>query len=172
MEDKHNSLNPYQPHIDWRAFGISALGGGVFSLLISLLLSAVILNEPGFILRLTASQILGPEIIPVTEGNPFQVYLVGLLVHLVISAVYAILVVLVIHRWGLIVGLIGGMLIGLAIYTITIYAVSYFIPWIYTLRSWISLVSSISLGGSIGFIYELFDSYDLPFPQTKIVEAQ
>mgnify|MGYP006294664701 CR=1 FL=1 len=171
VANESNPLPPFRPHLDWRAYGIAALGGGLFTLLTGFLISAITLGEPGINLRVAASLFLGPEVIPATADSPLQVYLLGVLVHFLIAALYALLVVLVIHRWGLIVGLIGGALIGLAVYTITIYALSYFIPWIFPLRSWMATLNSLFLGGAIGVIYELFDSYDLPFPHTKSMEC-
>lgn len=46
---------------------------------------------------------------------------VGVLVHLVLSLVYALLLAFIIHRWGLVVGIVGGALFGVAIYIINYY---------------------------------------------------
>jgi len=152
------------PHLDWRAYFVAGLAAGLTTLLISLTLSAVVLGDPGLILRITASLVLGPEVIPVTEGSSPLILLTGLLLHFALSFTYALLIVLVIHRWGLVVGLIGGALIGLALYVIDIYAVSFFFPWIYPLRNWLLLLTHMILGGLVGVVYELLDEYDLPFP--------
>ncbi len=152
------------PHVDWRAYSMAGFGAGLAALLANLLLSDLVLGEPGFILRMTASLLLGPDVIPVTEGNSTLTILVGLLIHFALSFVYAFLVVLLIHRWGLLIGLVGGALAGLALYVINIYALSYFFPWIYPVRNWMLLLTHMILGGLVGVIYELLDKYDLPFP--------
>lgn len=164
-------LSPYAPHIDWRAYWISAVGGGVIALLTGLILSAVILSEPDFILRVTGSLVLGPGVIPITEGNPILITITGVLVTFLLAFAFALLVVLVIHRWGLIIGLIGGMLVGAAIYVISVYGLSYFFPWIYPVRSWMLLLTHVLFGGLVGVLYELFDNYDLPFPNTELEEV-
>lgn len=166
------SLHPVKPTIDLRAFWIAAFTGGIAALLASVLLSQIILSEPGFLLRLSASIVMGPEVVPVTEGNPAAIWIVGILVHFILSAAFALLVVLVVHRWGLIVGLLGGVLVGLAIYAINVYSISYFFPWIYPLRSWMLLAVHLVLGGFVGVVYELLDQYDLPFHQIPIEEVQ
>jgi uncharacterized membrane protein YagU involved in acid resistance len=143
---------------------MAGFGAGLAALLANLLLSDLVLGEPGFILRMTASLLLGPDVIPVTEGNSTLTILVGLLIHFALSFVYAFLVVLLIHRWGLLIGLVGGALAGLALYVINIYALSYFFPWIYPVRNWMLLLTHMILGGLVGVIYELLDKYDLPFP--------
>jgi hypothetical protein len=156
-----------RPHLDWRAFVIAAAVGGVTALIAAIALSAAALGEPSLVLRMTASLALGPDVIPVTAGKPAGILLIGLLIHLVLTFVYAFLVVLVVHRWGLVVGLVGGALVGLALYAINVYALSYIFPWIYPLRSWMLLLTHVILGAFVGVVYELLDKYDLPFPVTN-----
>jgi hypothetical protein len=156
-----------RPHLDGRAFLIAAVVGGVTALLAALVISAAVLGEPSLLLRMTASLVLGPDVIPVTAGSSAGVLIIGLLIHLGLTFVYAFLVVLVIHRWGLVVGLVGGALVGLALYAINVYALSYFFPWIYPLRSWMLLLTHMILGAFVGVVYELLDKYDLPFPATS-----
>jgi hypothetical protein len=155
------------PHLDGRAYAIAALTASVTSLVAGLLLFGIVLGDPAFLLRVDASLLIGPTVIPVTAGNPPLVLLAGLLVHFVLGFAYAGLIILVIHRWGMAVGLVGGALIGLALYVIGVYAVSYFFPWIYPLRNWMLMVTHIILGGLVGAVYELLDEYDLPFPATS-----
>lgn len=155
------------PHLDRRAFVMASLGAGLAALLASLLLSGIVLGDPEFLVRVAASLVLGPEVIPATSEGSAAIILVGLLVLLALALVYGLLIVLVVHRWGLVVGLIGGALIGAALYVIDIYAVSYFFPWIYPMRNWMLLLTHMVLGGTVGVIYELLDKYDLPFPATQ-----
>ncbi|TFH66706.1 MAG: hypothetical protein E4G90_02155 [Gemmatimonadales bacterium] len=152
------------PHLDWHAYFVAGLVASLTTLLAGLVLCEVILGEPTFILRITASLVLGPEVIPVTEGTTALILLVGLVLHFTLTFAYAFLIVLVIYRWGLAVGLVGGALLGLALYVIDIYALSYFFPWIYPLRNWLLLLTHMMLGGLVGVAYELLDQYDLPFP--------
>jgi hypothetical protein len=156
------------PHLDWHAYLVAGLVASLTTLLAGLVLCGVMLGEPTFILRITASLVLGPEVIPVTEGTTAVILLVGLVLHFILTFAYAFLIVLVIHRWGLAVGLVGGALLGLALYVIDIYALSYFFPWIYPLRSWLLMVTHMMLGGLVGVAYELLDQYDLPFPVSNI----
>lgn len=152
------------PHLDGRACVVAALTASATSLVAGALLFGIVLGDPAFLLRVNASLLLGPAVIPVTAGNPPLVLLAGLLVHFALGFAYAGLIILVIHRWGLAVGLIGGAFLGMTLYVIGVYAVSYFFPWIYPLRNWIFLASHMILGALVGFVYEMLDSYDVPFP--------
>ena len=152
------------PHLDGRAYVVAALTAGMTSLVAGALMSGIVLGDPAFLLRVNASLLMGPSVIPITAGNSPQVLLAGLLVHFALGFAYAGVIVLVVHRWGMAVGLAGGALIGLALYVIGVYAISYFFPWIYPLRNWMLMVTHIMLGGLVGAVYELLDEYDLPFP--------
>jgi hypothetical protein len=156
------------PHLDGRAYVVAALTASITSLVAGALLFGIVLGDPAFLLRLNASLLMGPAVIPVTAGHPPLVLLAGLLVHFALGFAYAGLIVLVIHRWGMAIGLAGGALIGLALYVIGVYAVSYFFPWIYPLRNWMLLVTHVLLGGLVGAVYELLDEYDLPFPRGRL----
>ncbi|MDF1500352.1 MAG: hypothetical protein P1P76_07785 [Anaerolineales bacterium] len=160
----HRSRLLDRPHLDWRAYFVTALVAGLTTLIAGLVLCGVVLGEPGFILRVTASLVLGPDVIPVTEGSTALVLLIGVLLQFALSFAYGLVIVLVIHRWGLLVGLVGGVLIGAALYVIEIYALSFFFPWIYPLRNWLLLLTHMILGGLVGVVYELLDKYDLPYP--------
>jgi len=151
------------PHLDWHAYFVAAIVAGLTTLIAGLVLCGVVLGEPTFIIRITASLVLGPEVIRVTEGSTPLIFLAGMLLHFALAFAYALVIVLVIHRWGLIVGLVGGVSIGVAFYVINFYAMSFFFPWIYPLRNWLLLLAHMILGGLVGVVYELLDSYDLPF---------
>jgi hypothetical protein len=45
----------------------------------------------------------------------------------------------------------------LAIYAINFFAISYFVPWFFPLRSWILLLSHVLFGALAGGIYELLE---------------
>ena len=64
---------------------------------------------------------------------------------------------LAIYRWGLIIGFFGGGLLGLALYVINFYSLSYFFPWFYAYRSWVMVVSHIVFGALAGGLYELLE---------------
>ena len=151
------------PRLDWRAYIVAALVAGLTALIAGLVLCGAVLGEPAFILRVTASLVLGPEVIPVTDGSTPIILLTGSVLHLALAFVYALVIVLVIHRWGMVVGFVGGALIGAALYVIDIYAMSFFFPWIFPLRNWLLLLTHVILGGLVGVVYELLDHYDLPF---------
>ena len=82
---------------------------------------------------------------------------VGVLVHMVLSLFYALLLAFIIHRWGLVVGIVGGALFGLAVYIINYYTFTYLFPWFFPLRSWLVLATHVFFGAVAGGIYEALE---------------
>ena len=52
---------------------------------------------------------------------------------------------------------VGGAMLGLALYAINFYSISFFFPWLFPLRSWIFMVAHIVFGAFAGVIYELLE---------------
>ena len=61
------------------------------------------------------------------------------------------------HRWGIIVGIIGGAIFGLALYLINFYTLTYFFPWFFPLRSWMMMLSHVIYGATAGGVYEALE---------------
>jgi hypothetical protein len=85
------------------------------------------------------------------------ILLVGTLVHYGISILLTFIISLVIYRWGILVGILGGALLGVGIYLINIYGFSYFFPWFYVLNNWVLFISHILFGATAGGVYELLE---------------
>ena len=123
------------------------------------------------VLWLSTGSILlcGPEHSAWFFQLPDGVVAVGVLVHMALSLVYALLLAFIIHRWGLIVGILGGALFGLAIYVINYYTFTYLFPWFFPLRSWLVLATHVFFGATAGGIYEALERhiYVLDEPPSK-----
>ena len=78
--------------------------------------------------------------------------------HFMIAIIGTVLLVLVFHRWGLLVGIIGGALFGWALYAVNFYLFAEL--WF----SWFAGLTSVSMGiahmiwgATAGTVYELLD---------------
>lgn len=144
--------------VDWRAAVIGALAGAIaFLLVIAIVLPLTTGGTLWAFFRYLASILLGDSILPPPAGFDITAVLTGLLVHLVLSLLYGAILALIIHRWGLVVGLIGGALFGLAIYAINIFTFTLLFDWFYVLRSWPILLAHVLFGAVTGFVYELLE---------------
>lgn len=147
--------------MDWRLAVIAGICGGTVFLLLTLFFAAFSWHISGWaVLRYIASILLGAQVLPPPDGFDFVVLVAALLVNYALAIFYAIVLAFIIHRWGFLVGLIGGALFGAAIYFINLYTLTLFYPWFFTLNSTALLISHIAFGAVTGGVYELFDIND------------
>ena len=151
---------------DWSATIRAGFISGLVALFLMLLLPWIILGDPFFIMRLIASLLLGPAVISPAGSLVPAVYLVALLVHFSLSMIYAVLIALIFHRWGMAVAFVGGAVFGFVIYILNFYLFSIFFPWLLPYRNWMLMVANIVFGALAGALYELLENaaiIDEPF---------
>lgn len=145
--------------VDWRAaIWAGILGGAVFlGLLVGLHLW--MLGSGWVPVRLLASVVLGDQILQPPFENNGRALAVCLLVHWPLSVAFACLIAYVLHRWGMLVGIVGGAAFGLALYAIGFYAVPDLFerPWLSDLRSWMLAVGHAGFGAFVGGLYEALE---------------
>lgn len=143
--------------VDWSAAMWAGVISGIIFLMVNLLLTAYTLGSPWIVVRVLASVVMGNRVLPPPASFDITIFVVALIVHLVLSVLFACLLAIVIHRWGLIVGIVGGALFGLALYGINFYSFSYFFPWFFPFKSWMMVVSHVVFGAAAGGIYEALE---------------
>lgn len=143
--------------VDWPAALWAGVTSGIPFLLVASLLSFLYLGSPWPPLRWLASIVMGVGALPPPAAPTILIAVAGAAALVVLSVGYACLIAYVLHRWGMIVGVLGGAAFGVAFYLINFYAVSYFFPWFFPLRSWIMLVSHMVFGACAGGIYEALE---------------
>lgn len=144
--------------MDWRAAVIAGLIAGGLTLLLWMILLVLVTGGSLWTpFHHIAAILLGQDVLTPSQSIDFRIVLTGVLIHLFLSVIYAIILAFIIHRWGLIVGIFGGALFGLAIYLINYYTFTALYPWFFPLRSWIALVGHIFYGAAAGGIYEALE---------------
>lgn len=144
--------------MDWRAAIIAGLlAGGLTMLLWMILWTLMTAGSAWTPFHQAAAILLGQDVLTPSQTLNPQIVLTGLVVHLFLSVVYAIILAFIIHRWGLVVGVLGGALFGLALYFINYYTFTALFPWFFPARSWIILVGHIFFGATAGGIYEVLE---------------
>ena len=157
-------MNSILRHVTWRAVLISGLVAGTLFLLTDVVLAPAILNvNAALTLRYFAALVLGSNVLTQTGTS---ILITGIIVHYVLSLVFALVIALVVHRWGLVVGIIGGAILGVAFYGINLYTVTLLFPWFFAINSTVILLCHAIFGAVAGGVYEMFDHYDLPITTT------
>lgn len=152
-----------QDHMAWRAVPIAGLVGGAIFLIMNMLVSSVAYgSEPLYILYYFGSLVMGEQAL---ADPTMTLAIVGLVVHIILSILFAFVIAVVIHRWGLIVGIIGGAILGLTIYGINFYNLVYFVqgPFSVSINNMWLMLSHVIFGAVVGGVYESLDNYDTEF---------
>jgi hypothetical protein len=143
--------------VDFRAAFWSGIISGLVFLVVNMLLSLLLLGTPWIFIRMVAALLLGQQVLPPPASFDPWIFIVAVGIHLFLSLLFTTILAMIIHKWGLAVGIIGGALFGLALYAINFYTFSFFFPWFYSLRSWIILLSHIFYGATAGGLYEALE---------------
>ena len=144
--------------LDWRAALVAGLIAAAAFLLLQMILVFVALGgSPTLVLRWNAALLLGEGILPATVPLTGRFLATGLAVHTGLALLYTFLITFIIHRWGLFVGLVGGGLLGLALYLVNFLALAAFFPWFGALESWLMAAAHIAFGAIAGGAYEVLE---------------
>lgn len=154
--------------VDWEAAIVAGMISGLVVFVINFFLTWFILGDPWLFLRMSASIPLGGTILASSPGFDPAVSFTGLLVHLLLSIFYGCLIAISVYRWGLLVGFFGGALLSLAIYSINFFAVSFFFPWFYPMRSWIIVLNHVLFGALAGGIYEILEEEEFVQVESEV----
>lgn len=142
---------------DWGAVGWAGLISSIFFLVGGTLAGTGSGGTPATFLKIISSMVLGAR--PLLEDNLSLLSLVvGIVTHLVVSFGVTAVIALVLHRWGILVGVIGGALMGLAFYAINFFFLSDFLfPAMSGLRSTNMAAVHMLFGALAGGLYEIFE---------------
>ncbi|MCI0397566.1 MAG: hypothetical protein L0332_16935 [Chloroflexi bacterium] len=144
--------------VDWRAAVIAGVvAGAVFLVLQMILFPLVTGGAPWVVMRMIAAIVMGEGVLPPPADFDPVIFLVALLVNFALSILFALILAVIVHRWGLLVGVIGGALFGLAVYAINFYTFSFFFPWFFPVRSWIDVLTLVIYGAVAGGVYEALE---------------
>ena len=144
--------------MDWKATIYSGLiSGFVLLVLVMLLVPGIMGWNAWVIVRYISSIFLGQSILPPPASFNLTSLIIALVTHTIISMGSAILLAFIIHRWGLLVGIVGGALFGLCLYGINFFSLTYFFPWFYLIKCWPMMLSHIIFGAVAGGVYEALE---------------
>lgn len=162
-------IEAIQKNMTWRAIPIAGFVGGCVFLLTSIILSPIVLDVSAtLLLRYIAALVLGSDTLTDTGTG---VLLLGVIVHLFFSTMFAFVIAVVIHRWSLGVGILGGAILGLCLYSFNIYTLTKYAEWFFAINSNILLLCHVIYGAVVGGVYESLDRFDLPLlPKEKAHE--
>jgi hypothetical protein len=153
-------LSSIRRNVAWRAIPVAGFFAGIVFLVVNMGLTALMFGiSPRLFLQYAASLVLGQSAL--TDAS-IGVVVVGLVVHFALSLLFTFIISLVVHRWGLAVGIVGGAILGASFWGINFYTMTLFVPWFFAINSIPIILSHVLFGAVAGGVYEQLDTYDLP----------
>ncbi len=144
--------------VDWRAAVWAGLVAGALFLVILLVAYPLLAGGTAWtILRFIGAILLGDKVLPPPNSFHLAAVITGLIVHFALSVGFAAVLAFVVHRFGILIGIVGGAAFGLALYLINFYSLSAFFPWFFSIRSWPFLVGHLLFGAVVGGLYEALE---------------
>jgi len=144
--------------VDWKAVMWAGLVAGTVFLLVNLFIVPRIMGGSFWIsTRLVGSIVLGESVLAPPATFHGGALAAAIAVHYVLALAMAAIIAIVVHRGGLVSGIIGGALLGLAFYFIDYYTLSYFFPQFWAMKHSSVLASHVLFGALAGGIYELLE---------------
>ena len=141
--------------VDWSASVWAGVWAGAIFLAANLVLVPLVVGGNAWVvLRLFGSILLGQDVLAPPATFHLPAVAAALLSHFALSIGFSMLIAFIVHRGGMITGILGGAVIGLALYLINFYTLTYFFPWFFALRGDVLLGTHVLFGALAGGIYE------------------
>jgi hypothetical protein len=145
--------------MDWKAAITAGLiAGAVFLIVLLIAYPLATGGTPWTVFRFIAAIVLGEGVLPPPTTFDATVLITALIVHFFLSVLYTLVLAFIVHRWQLIISVLGGALFGLALYFINFFTFTMFFEWFYPARAWPFPLVHILFGAVAGGIYELLET--------------
>jgi hypothetical protein len=148
---------PLRQIVDWRAALIAGLVAGAVFFAQLLWIAETTAGSYWLALRLLASALLGTDALTPASGDGARVVMAALAAHIPLSLGFACLIAFVLHRWGMIVGIAGGALFGLALYGVNFFALAPLAPQFALMKGSSLAFAHLIFGAFAGGVYELLE---------------
>ncbi|MDT8388439.1 MAG: sodium:proline symporter [Thiogranum sp.] len=104
--------------------------------------------------RMMAAILMGENVLPPPATFDLGIVMVGMMIHFVLSIIYAFVLGFLILRMDLKGALALGAVFGLALYLINFYVFTAAFPWFAMARGWITIVAHLIFGLVLAWSYK------------------
>jgi hypothetical protein len=144
--------------VDLKAVVTAALVAGTVALLCNYFVVPALLDVSSWVaVRLSGSILLGKGVLAPPATAHIGALVAGVFVHYVLALLMTLVIAYVVHRGGLLGGVLIGGLLGLAFFCIDYYTLTYFLPQFFALQHWSVVASHVLFGAVAGGMYELLE---------------
>lgn len=150
-------VQPDRTDLDLRAaIGAGVISGVVFMAMEMIMVSVFMGMSPWAPPRMIAAIVMGKSVLPMPDAPvtfDAGVMMAAMLVHFLLSVIYAIILAWIIRRLSTGTAILAGAAFGLTLYLINFYGFTAVFPWFAMARNWISIVSHIVFGMVAAWAY-------------------
>lgn len=103
--------------------------------------------------RMIAAIVMGEGVLPPPANFDLMIMIAAMAVHFMLSIVIGLGFAFIAKRFGLLMAVGVGAVVGLALYVVNFYGMTAIFPWFAMARNTISIVSHIAFGMVLGLSY-------------------
>jgi hypothetical protein len=142
--------------VDWKAVLVAALVAGTVALLWNFfVVPALLKTTPWVAVRLAGSILLGKGVLAPPATAHIGALLAAIVTHFALALVMTAIIAYIIHRGGLLGGILIGGLLGLSFFCIDYYSLTFFLPQFFAIQHWSLVLGHVLFGAIAGGMYEL-----------------
>ena len=143
---------PSRSHL--KAGALSGLIAGAVFLSMEMGLVALSGDSPWGPPRMIAAIVMGDSVLPPPATFDLMVLIAAMVVHLTLSVMIGLGFAFIAKRFGWVMAVVAGAVLGMALYVFNFYGMTAFFPWFAMARNTISIVSHIAFGMVLGLSYK------------------
>lgn len=141
--------------IDWSAaIWAGVIAGAVFMILEMMMVAIFAGGSPWGPPRAIAAIVMGQAVLPPPATFDLGIFMTAMVVHFILSIIYAILLAWIVNRMGMGVAIGAGALFGLVLYLVNFYGFTAIFPWFAMARGWIGIFVHIVFGVVAAWAYK------------------
>ena len=146
--------------VDWPAAVWAGVLAGIVSFVLYLFFVPAVVGAGNAwaVVRLLGSPLLGTGVLAPPATFDAAALASAIVVHFGLAILMALAIAFVLHRWGLITGIVGGAVLGLGFFAINYYTLTYFFPHFFAMAHWSVVLVHVVFGALAGGIYEWLET--------------
>lgn len=138
-----------------KAGALAGLIAGAVFMMMEMGLVAMAGDSPWGPPRMIAAIVMGDGVLPPPATFDLMILMAAMAVHFMLSIVIGVGFALVARRFGLVMAVVAGAVVGLGLYVVNFYGFTAIFPWFAMARNTISIVSHVAFGVVLGLSYRM-----------------
>jgi uncharacterized membrane protein YagU involved in acid resistance len=133
--------------LDWSAaVWAGVIAGAIFMVLEMVMVPLFLDGSPWAPPRMMAAIGMGKDVLPPPATFDLGILMAAMVIHFILSVLFAIVLALIIARLGFGAALAVGAVFGLALYLVNFYGMTALFPWFAMARNWVSIFAHVVFG--------------------------